>query len=212
METNISTYQAKLLSDLSKEFDKLNPKIKVGITPKFSLKTINHCINEEKTFIETIAKYNVSIAQVLDKQFKAEIKAFEKEYKKVMYITFGKRYSETNISGTYDTMFKSSNNCGGSRETEINFVSEVKRNTNSDTQRYNEGQAYHTIYCSYKTERAPITLQSGKRIELQRIVGFNFSTHDWLHKNNEYATNRNTLDSLIQESKDVQQRIVYICQ
>jgi len=212
METNLTNYQTKLINDLSKEFDKLNPKTeKVGTTSRFSVNTISECNNEEKKFIETIEKYNVSMSLVLDKDLKKQLKEFDKEYNKVMYLTYGKVYSPTNIWNDMNTLLNSAEKTKKSDECIINLVSKKNVNDSSDNRKYNNGMAYISIFLSYKVERVSIVLKSSKIINLDKIIGLNFSTHEWLHRNESYATNRNTLDLLIQDCKNTQSRIVYIC-
>ena len=214
METNLTNYQAKLISDLSKEFDKLNPKTEKVGTSRFSINTINECITEEKKFYDTIEKYNNSMVLLLHKQFKEQIKDFEKEYKKLIRLTYGTEYNPTNIQNNINTLFNTTKKFenSGSDECQINFVSEVKRSTDSDTRKYNDGRAFFTLYVSFKLERVKIELKSGKEIVMNKIIGLNFSTRNWLHKTDSYATNRNTLDLLIQECQEVQKSIVRICQ
>jgi hypothetical protein len=214
METTLTSYQEKLIKELSAEFKKLNPKEeKVGGTNKFTLNTILACTSEEQNFKETVKKQNKAISLLLDKELKKQIKDFEKEFGKIAKVQLGT--SLNGIIQKHDSYENMLNTCGGefygsSAECYFNIVSKTKGFSSSDRRYdYCNGMAYMVIYLSYRTITDTLTLASGKVIRLERIVGFTFSLRDWLHKKEAMEDEKaNTLDELIQKSKRVQQDLV----
>lgn len=213
METTLTSYQDKLIKELSAEFKKLNPtEQKVGGANKFTLNTILSCTSEEANFKETVRKQNKAISLLLDKEIKKQIKDFEKEFGKIAKVQLGTIYmGNTNRHNSYEDMLKGAEKIEGtSNETHFYLVSKTK-GFNGGDRRYDycDGMTFTIIYLSYRTITDTLTLASGKVINLNRIVGLNFCLRDWLHRNDALQDEKaNTLDELIQKSKRVQQELV----
>ena len=76
--SNLTKFQDKLISELKGEFERINPREAESTNKRFSLATINKCINEEDNFMESIYSYNKKVIAKLKKQFFDELKKLTK--------------------------------------------------------------------------------------------------------------------------------------
>ena len=210
MESTLTSYQDKLIKELSAEFKKLNPtEQKVGSGNKFTLNTILACNSEEHNFTQSVRKHNLAMASLLDKELKAQIKVFEKEFGKIAYTQLGyKTRGSEHLYGGYDELLKCAEKNPASYAAQLYIISKVHSGRTGQCER-TEGKSNKMVYLSYRTITDTITLASGKQINLYRIVGFNFSEHDNYNRDKGKPEDTgNTLDELIQKNKSVQQCIV----
>jgi len=213
----LTNLQQGLINGLIKEFTKINPKPSNGVT-RFSFETINDCLKEEERFKETIAKHNMTMMKVFVTQLKNDVKDFEKEFGKVVNIELGYRYPNSVAEHhTLDTMVEKtkqsplSNN--HSSETRLFFVSKTKKYSSGDSRfDYFNNKQYHTIYVDFKREVVQVTLESGKVVSAYKIVGLQYNTNEWLHRDRSDFKTFTTLDEMIQSHKYTQQKLVELAQ
>ena len=207
---NLTRFQASLISDLTNEFDRLNPKEDKSKPKRFGIDTINNCINEEKAFIESIYAYNRAMKKKLKESFDRMTDEFMAEYEEYFHLIYGKRYSEKIIWNTIDTLFNvEEDKVEDSNELVIVVASNTKPfNRGSDKKDFADGMDYFTIHVTFELIREKITLDSGKGISLNKIKGLRFSNYDYLYKGKDFEYSANSLDGLIQICKQIQQTIV----
>jgi len=213
----LTSLQQGLINGLIKEFTKINPKPS-NTTTRFSFDTINECLKEEDRFKETIAKHNMTMLKVFITQLKSDIKGFEKEFGKVVNIELGYKYPNNNTyHHTLDNMLEQTkkqplaNNY--SSETRLFFVSKTKRYSSGDSRfDYFNNKQYHTIYVDFKREVVQVTLESGKVVSAHKIIGLEYNTNEWLHRDKESHKSFMTLDELVQSHKPTQQKLVELAQ
>lgn len=213
----LTSLQQGLVNGLISEFTRINPKPSNGTT-RFSFDTINECLKEEDRFKETIAKHNMTMMKVFVTQLKSDIKEFEKEFGKVVNVELGFKYPNSDKDHhTLDKMMEQTkekpleNNY--SYETELFFVSKTRQYTSSDSRYdYFNNKKYHKIFVDFKREIVKVTLESGKVVQAYKIVGLEYNTNEWLHRDKESCKRFMTLDELIQSHKPTQQQLVELAQ
>lgn len=210
MMNNLTAVQKGLVDDLIKEFNKINPKPKTEGSKRFTLETINDCNREEERFKETITKHNLTMMKVFTTQFNDEIKAFKKEFGKVLDVQIG-HFGYVRPHGTLDILTNATKEkpLANNEYHEMNLfiVSKTKRYSMGDS-RYNycNNMNYLQIYVDFKRERVIHKLESGKEVIVYKIVGLEYRRYQYLHK--EKVINTSTLDELIQNDKEVQKKLV----
>ena len=212
MAQNLTAFQQKLVDDLINEFTKINPKPIANGTKRFTFDTIAECNKEEERFIQTIKKNNLTMMKVFINQFNDEIKAFKKEFGKVLDIQIG-HTSYNKPNHTFDNFVEqnkekllANNNF---HEMKIFIVSKSKPYSDSDSRwNYCKGMKYHTIYADFKREYIKHKLESGKEVYGFKIVGFQYSTSEYLYRDRNGTIITSTLDELIQTDKNTQTKIV----
>jgi hypothetical protein len=200
---DLTKVQQGLVNDLITEFKKINPKPKSG-TSRFGLETITECQREEERFIETIKKHNTTMAKLFKTQLKDDIKEFREEFGEFINVEVGFHYNNGGeLRNGYDSL-----NCGNGSADEIHLflVSKIKTFRGDSSRDYFKGKHYHKIYVSFKKEFVSTTLKSGKVVKLNKIIGLNYNTNDWLHKVK--GDSYGTLDSMVQGNERLQQTIV----
>ena len=213
----LTKLQQGLINGLIGEFTKINPKPSNGNT-RFSFETINECLKEEDRFKETIAKHNMTMMKVFVTQLKSDIKAFEKEFGKVVNVELGYRYPNSEqYHHTLDKMLEQTKNRplenNYSSETRLFFVSKIKKYSSGDSRfDYFNNKQYHTIYVDFKREIVQIKLESGKVVSANKIIGLEYNTNEWLHRDKESCQRFMTLDELVQSHKPTQQKLVELAQ
>jgi hypothetical protein len=91
----------------------------------------------------------------------------------------------------------------------IFLVSKTKPYTDSDNRwNYCKGMKYHKIYADFKREYVKHKLESGKEVYAFKIIGFQYSTSEYLHRDRDRVITTSTLDELIQPDKNTQTKIV----
>jgi len=210
---NLTKLQNKLVNELILEFTKINPK-NLDNTSRFSLNTINQCMKEEENFKETIKQHNLKMIDVYVSQLEKDVEKFEDEYGTIIKIELG--YSSNNNTCRHHTLENMievnqqkplQNNY--SSNTELFFVSKVKLYDGDS--RYNYfGGMYKGISVDFKREEVEFTLESGKIVNAYKIIGLQYNTENWLHRERGYTYN--TLDEMIQSNKQIQQHIIKIVQ
>ena len=215
--SNLTSFQQKLVDDLIKEFTKINPKPSDGTTKRFSFETITECNKEEERFKATITKHNMTMMKVFLGQLDDEIKAFKKEFGKVLDIQIGYTYKNSSgmkYSNTIENLKTRTNEKpienNESSEVYLYLVSKTKKHYDSSScnpHGYCNGMAHTKLYVGFKYERVEIRLESGKPITAYKILGLLYSNWSYLHRE-KHGVTTSTLDELIQKSKDLQQNIV----
>jgi hypothetical protein len=211
MTSNLTPLQQGLVTDLIKEFNRINPKPKAEGSKRFTLETIDECNREEQRFKDTITKHNLTMMKVFTNQFNEELKEFKKEFGKVLTTQIG-RDSHGKPYATLDKLTEMTkekplaNN--ESYEMELYIVSKTKSFSGSDSrENYCDNMRYLQLYVDFKRERVVHNLESGKAVVVYKIVGLEYRrTFSYLYKDK--TLNTSTLDELIQQSKDVQKIFV----
>jgi len=214
---NLTSLQQGLVNGLINEFTKINPKPTNGTT-RFSFETINECLKEEDRFKETITKHNMTMMKVFVTQLKSDIKAFEKEFGKVVNIELGYRHpNSVQDQHTLDKMLERTKEQPlgehGGCETHLFFIKKTKKYTSSDSRYdYFNNKQYHKIYVDFKRELVKVTLESGKEVRAFKIIGLQYNTNEWLHRDKSDFKTFMTLDELVQSHKYTQQKLVELAQ
>jgi len=210
MTNNLTSFQQGLVDDLIKEFERINPKPKVGGGKRFSFDTINECIQEEDRFKQTITKHNLTMMKVFLNQFEEELKAFKEEYGKVFDVQIGHSMYQ-DMKGTIEKLIEGTQEKPLSKN-EYNemylFVVSKKRPYASSDSRYDycNGMNYQQIFIDFKRDRVTHKLESGKEIVVYKIVGLEYRRYQYSHKDK--VPNTSTLDELIQIDKEIQKSFV----
>lgn len=215
---NLTALQQGLINGLIKEFTKINPKPSNG-TKRFGFDTINECLKEEERFKETIAKHNLTMMKVFVGQLKGDVKEFSKEFGKVVNLEMGFKYPNQPQQhyNTLEKMVEQTKNQplqnNYSYETQLFFVSKTKNYGRGDSRfDYFGNKEYHKVYVDFKRELVKVTLESGKVVQAYKIVGLQYNTNEWLHRDKDNNRSCTTLDELIQSHKPTQQKIVELAQ
>ena len=200
--SNLTEFQAGLIEDLSREFQRLNPQ-KDDKPKRFGVDTISKCIEEEDAFIASLDAYNDSMKKKLKDVFLVQTEAFYEEYGDHLSLQMGSLISNNSIWHGMDALF-GDNAVSPTDDIDLYLVSHTKRH-DGDHDRCG-GKKYFKLYVSFVLNDCFLTLDSKKKITKKKIVGLRFSTRDWLSR--EKGVERSTLDDLIQESSEVQQKII----
>jgi hypothetical protein len=212
--SNLTALQESLIDGLRKEFTRINPKVTNNSTVKrFTLNTIDECKNEEAKFYDTIRKHNDTMIKVFDKQFKDELKSFNKEFGKLFttemgHIPFG---SNSGISHGYEAFIngnktKEVTNNLEYYEVYLYIVSKTKTYSYDSRRNYFNGKSYTKLNVDFKRERVGMILESGKEVYGYKIVGLLFCSREYLNRRDGLITS--TLDEYVQTSKDLQKTLV----
>jgi hypothetical protein len=213
----LTKVQQGLVNGLINEFTKINPKPSNGTT-RFSFDTINECLKEEERFKETIAKHNMTMVKVFVGQLKSDVKEFTKEFGKVVNVELGFKYPNcNNYHNTLESMVGKTKESplqnNYSYETQLFFVSKTKNYGRGDSRYdYFGNKEYHKVYVDFKRELVKVTLESGKVVQAYKIIGLQYNTNEWLHRDKDNNRSCTTLDELVQSHKPTQQRIVELAQ
>jgi|688.fasta_scaffold99251_6 hypothetical protein len=213
--SNLTKFQEQLITDIQKEFTKLNTKEEINSKgKKFTLATIEDCINEEVKFIDIIKKHNEKMIAAFSKMMLKEIKDFNKEFGKVIELKYEFTKYENSKGGLFSYMVennkKSPENEYKSYETILYFVSKVKFNRGNDRWNFFNNADYRKYYLDFKREVASITLESGKKVQLYKIIGAQYLTKDWLNRGN--GKKYDSLDEMLQRDDEVQRAMVQLVQ
>ena len=207
---NLTTFQEKLLKELTNEFNRINPQEKQNSGVKrFTLSSIDSCKNEETKFIESIKKHNESMRKLFLKQFDNDIKQFKKEFGKAFDIQIGyvnKYNSLKTINNGLETF--SNDKIADYNEMYVFIVSKTQAYTYNDNYNYCNNKKYTQLYVGFKFVRVDIVLESEKNVRMYKVVGLNYSNKDYLSNKGGDAINKSTLDEFIQSSKYTQQKMV----
>ena len=213
--SNLTKFQEQLISDIQKEFTKLNTKEEANSKgKKFTLATIENCINEEEKFIEIVQKHNEKMIATFSKMMLKEIKDFNKEFGKVIELKYEFTKYENSKQGLFSYMVETNNKSPKdeykSYETILYFVSRVKFNRAHKDWNYFNNADYRTYYLDFKREVVSITLESGKKVHLYKIIGAQYLTKDWLNREN--GKKYDSLDEMLQRDDEVQRAMVQLVQ
>lgn len=213
--SNLTQFQEQLIFDIQKEFSKLNAKEEINSKgKKFSIETINNCINEEEKFIDIVHKHNIKMVDAFSKIMLKEIKDFNKEFGKVIELKHDfTRYSSSQ-QGVFNHMVeqnkKSPKNSYNTCETKLYFVSKVKFTRSNDEWNFFNNADYRTYYLDFKREKVSITLESGKQVTLCKIIGVQYLTKDWLRRDE--GKRYDSLDEMLQRDDEMQRAMVQLVQ
>lgn len=209
---NLTPLQRGLVEGLVIEFNKINPKPKADGSKRFTIDTIAECQKEESRFLETIKKHNLTMIKVFSNQFEEELKAFKKEFKKVLDIQIGYTYPYGNgtqhhtLETFKEIASKNLINCPDYNEMMLFFVSKTKKYTGDSRFNHCFGKKHIHLYVGFKTESVVYVLVSGKQVYANKIVGLEYRRADYLNKKG--CTTKSTLDEFIQEEKSLQMDFV----
>ena len=200
---DLTKTQQGLISELVKEFTKINPKPTKG-DKRFTVDTINECLKEEQRFNDTMTKHNLTMMKVFIGQFKNDIKEFKKEFGKVIDIKLRYSYSsalcetpeqlmERNMEATKIDLIEA-------KETILFFVSKTMPHSG-------DSRSYYEVYVDFKREQVSTTLESGKVVTAYKVIGLQYNTRNWLHRKDAANQSFSTLDELIQRHQPTQQNL-----
>jgi hypothetical protein len=208
----LTSLQKDLINGLIKEFTTTNPK--TSGSNRFTFDSINKCETEKKIFKETIAKHNKTMVESFLTLLKSDIKDFEREFGSVIRLEMGHKNDNGEILYGLDMFNKRENEypLDENRHNEIRlyFVSKSKSYGSSDIRYDYFNKAYHYVYVSLKRERVKTTLESGEVVYGYKVIGLCYSNYDWLNADKDYAKHFSSLDEMVQNHKDLQQKIVYL--
>ena len=141
-------------------------------------------------------------------KFIEEVNEFFAEFGTVISIQYGhSRYGR--LINTTETWVESNNEDDKlfSTSNEVNlFLVSNKNKAEGEDEMYCRGNAFTVVYVDFKRERQELTLKSGKTVASTRIVGLQYNLNNWLHRDK--GSPYESLDELIQNNKQMQQRIV----
>jgi len=212
---NLTTLQQGLIDGLIKEFTKINPKPSANGAKRFSFDTIAECQQEEERFLGTIGRHNDTMIKVFDKQFKDELKAFEKEFGKVFTTQIGYTSNKSEWSD-YKHFIEANKNkksiqdTVSSYEMQLFIVSKTKKyggDIGNSSDKCN-GKEYFKLQVDFKREKVTIKLESGKNVEAYKIVGLIFCNNEYHYRHNDNVITTSTLDEFIQTNKQLQRVLV----
>ena len=204
--SQLSEFQNKLIKDLTAEFERLNPKVTESTKPnRFSIEMIENCLSEKQRFIDSVNRYNVSIAKVLKKTFDSEVKKVAKELDKYFTIQNGSYYGKLlHDSDTY--LFGGANKVSQGTQSQLYIVSRTKKD---EYYRATHNFVSLQIYCRFKLITDSVTLKSGEVVNMHKIIGLKFSDKDYLNDKSSYIAD--SLDSFIQNNQMIQRRLIDMC-
>lgn len=211
--SNLTSLQQGLIDGLIKEFTKINPKPSTNGAKRFSFDTIAECQKEEERFLSTIRKHNDTMIKVFDKQLKDELKAFEKEFGKAFTTQMGYTYrGNNNPQNTYDQFITANkgNVVNNYNHSEMYLFIASKTNAYKGESRcdYCNGKAHTKLQVDFKREKVTTKLDSGKEVYAWKIIGLEFISHEYLHRDNTSCIKTATLDEYIQTNKQLQAKMV----
>lgn len=204
--SQLTDFQNELIKDLTAEFERLNPKVTESTKPnRFSIEMIENCLSEKQKFIDSVNRYNVSIAKVLKKTFDSEVKKVAKELDKYFTIQNGSYYGQlSHDSDTY--LFGGANKVSQGTQSQLYIVSRTKKD---EFYRATHYFVSLQIYCRFKLITDSVTLKSGEVVNMHKIIGLKFSDKDYLNDKSSYIAD--SLDSFIQNNQMIQRRLIDMC-
>lgn len=194
--------QQAIIDGLIKEFNKIAPKPETN--GKFTLKTIENCLNKKDEFYETLRLYNLAIAKELELVFNKQIKAIEKEFKKVFTIQIGNHMNNPTWY-TFDGLIENIKKTLTVTECHIYFVSKTKVDRDSSS---TNNMASYKINCYFKYSTKLLTLESGEKLTAKKIIGLTFSNYSEYKSHESYALKNDTLEGLLNENPTIQQYLI----
>lgn len=201
--TALTKFQDKLISELTNEFNRLNPKQEaLGKPKKFGASALLDCIDEEKKFNQTIDAYNKTMAKKLRKGFDENIAELTKEYKKLFDVTVG-RFNGGTLDGGADEAFNSYNH---SNNIYIGILSRTKMSSNGFNEFPYWEKAYVKIHASLTFETISITLDNGAKVSREKLTHISYHTGTYYDKSPKYVS----IDDLIQNTPEIQRQLTYL--
>ena len=205
MSATLTTFQTKLINELTKEFAKLNPPTPVSDGKgRFSIAMIENSLNEKKRFYETTEKYNLTIAEMLKKSIMDEMKKFNKEFGKYLVIQNGRPKDQGVILEytTVENLMTKAKNPSNSNKAELGVKSKTPTS----------GYGF-TINVWFKTVVDTVTLQNSEVVKFPKIIGLIYSNGDAdsLTKNWDWVSSADSLDTLIQKSPKLHKDLTNLC-
>jgi hypothetical protein len=209
----LTDFQNKLLQEIQKEFSRINPPaVNKSTNKRFSLASIESCKNEEEKYLKTVLKHNQTMVKVFEKQLKDEIKEFTKEFGKLFEVQLGYQFSNggtTIVSGLENFLSQNANTTINNKKSdELHLFIVSKTKPLSGTNNLCKGKTYYRFYVDFKRESEAIVLESGKQINVFKIVGLSFISDSYLYRDTSGCLTTSTLDGYVQSSKALQQFLV----
>ena len=204
---NLSKFQQKLIKDLISEFSKISPKQKnVNGTERFSIATIDDCINEEDRLKKSMGKHNAMMKTTFVGQLESDMKEFGEEFGSVLDTQEGRHImTQEGNRKMYSTIEDLKQGNGMT----LYIVSKTKTLSQDSNDKGRlmacKGKQFLDIKVELKTEVVTTTLKSGQDICLRRIIGLNFYKDGYSSRDNQKFS---SLDNLIQGDSRVQQELV----
>lgn len=204
MSATLTTFQTKLIKELTKEFERLNPPTpKTEGKPRFSIATIENSINEKARFIVTARKYNVTMAEMLKKTIEGELKVFAKEFGKYLTISNG-TISDGNGEflpyTTIEYLVSKASDPDNTQYARLVIKSKSEKRTSKET-----------VNVWFKTVNDSITLQNGDIVNMRRIIGLIYSNGDYHSIDRDWTVKADSLESFIQNNPNIHKNLTNLC-
>ena len=182
----LTTFQDQLLSDLEKEFKRLN-----STTPtkgKFTIDSVKKDIEETEAFRKCILEHNKAIAQQLRIEYNSQLNAFNREFSPVSLALHRNRSSAS-------TMFEDEYAMKNPQNVELALYFEGETDVNNCK-----------LHVLYDYESVEIKT-SCDLIRGFKIKGLLWSNRGWLHRHDAGGYFYKTLDNFIQGTENFQRTL-----
>jgi hypothetical protein len=184
----LTTFQDQLLSDLQKEFKKLN-----STTPakgKFTIDSVKKDIEETEAFRKSILEHNKAIAQQLRIEYNYQLNEFNREFSPVSLALHWRR-SSSGVS----KMFEDEHTMKNPHSVDLALYFEGEEDVN-----------LHRLHVLYDYE--PVEIKTScDLIRGFKIKGLLWSTRGWVHRHDAGGYFYKTLDNFIQGTENFQRTI-----
>jgi hypothetical protein len=205
--TALTKFQEKLISDMTNEFNRLNPKQEAtGKPKKFGANTLIDCIDEEKKFNQTMDAYNKTMAKKLRKGFDENIAELTKEYKKLFDVRVG--YYRNNTPLLWGGANEAFNSFNHSNDIYIGILSRIKEinKCGSFNTTYYWDMDYVKIYASLTFETISISLDNGSNVSRGKLTHISYHADSYYKNEPKYKS----IDELIQNTPALQRQLTYL--
>jgi hypothetical protein len=184
--SHLTTFQDQLLSDLEKEFKRLN-----STTPtkgRFTIDSVKKDIEETEAFRKSILEHNKAIAQQLRIEYNSQLNAFNREFSPVSLALHRNRSSAS-------TMFEDEYSMKNPHSVDLALYFEGEDDVN-----------LHRLHVLYDYESVEIKT-SCDTIRCYKIKGLLWSTRSWVKRHDAGGYFYETLDNFIQGTENFQRTI-----
>ena len=187
--SHLTTFQDQLLSDLEKEFKRLN-----STTPtkgRFTIDSVKKDIEETEAFRKSILEHNKAIAQQLRIEYNSQLNAFNREFSPVSLALHRNRSSAS-------TMFEDEHAMRNPHSVDLALYFEGEKDVN-----------LHRLHVLYDYE--PVEIKTScDLIRGFKIKGLLWSTRGWLHRHDAGGYFYETLDNFIQGTENFQRILTLV--
>jgi hypothetical protein len=187
----LTTFQDQLLSDLEKEFKKLN-----STTPtkgRFTINSVKKDIEEAEAFRKSILEHNRAIAQQLRIEYNFQLNAFNVEFSPVN-LALHRNRSSSGVSKMFEDEYAMKN----PQNVELALYFEGETDVNNCK--------LHVLY-DYESVEIRTSCDT---IRCFKIKGLLWSTRGWVHRHDAGGYFYKTLDNFIQGTENFQRTLTLV--